>query len=794
MNPSDLLYTNSFVNTNPLTQSEVQRNANEYIPYRNLKGETVNNVRDEIERTGFTDSSMNRVAKEANPWSRGYYGNQQPFLSDFGKDIAESSYFKYRSHYINIDSRMRDVALYPTPNNYSIFLGRKFNNVETVKLIDYFFPEMEYPINSRNNIILWYTVPFETFESTVGLTGIYTPFIGSPYDDHRINICGWYTNLAKLIQTTTVLDNFRNLFNNNLLSCINKIEIPPGFYTTEQLAQTIRDEFKKTTFFNSNIYNKSYKEYSGNVGSPTFQFKDFPQLLDVQINPETSNVRFLLRYEEFRVESIATYRNKNYFDIEMKVIDSSIPSPEFLELIQNDTYPIVITGFPEIGGYTGNNVNYIEFVPKNKFIFFQSYFGPLFYKTYYDKITDGDGNVIPNVLRFYLYNLGIYKNPIEKVVSTPIKASYTEIIKTNNIKFGREAPFFLINGDKSLLSNFIDIIENNISNISSLYDEYCEDDSNDCSIISNEEELIYNNLIINVDCSSRLLTNILGFPNTNNSRATIGPEQITFGINANNIFKSNKYINSLQTYNININEYRKYTDCTGLEPPDINNLCDTKYIAWTEYYPDPNVNYRLPISRNQNGTYSFYLNNYFFMKILSSAVGTQIQTSSTITQIKPTANFANGSSDIYKINDGTNNGFEDYLVGNSNFKNITPIIPPDPNCSLNLKNQKFSKVTKNLNNIFAKIKYSSFSGNYEVDNRFVNEIIFESNTINNLDEFVIQLVDYEGKILPQIKEHNFTLLIVEKYEVLKETNINSRNNNASMGGIRPVERNSFSNS
>ena len=69
-----------------------------------------------------------------------------------------------------------------------------------------------------------------------------------------------------------------------------------------------------------------------------------------------------------------------------------------------------------------------------------------------------------------------------------------------------------------------------------------------------------------------------------------------------------------------------------------------------------------------------------------------------------------------------------------------------------------------------------------------------TNTINNLDEFVIQLVDYEGKILPQIKEHNFTLLIVEKYEVLKETNMNSRNNNANTGGIRPVERNSFSNS
>lgn len=785
MNPSDLLYTNSFVNTNPLTQQEVQRNANEYIPYRNLKGETVNNVRDELERTGFTDSSMNRVAKEANPWSRGYYGNQQPFLSDFGKDIAESSYFKYRSNYINIDSRMRDVGLYPTPNNYSIFLGRKFNNVETVKLIDYFFPEMEYPINSTNNVILWYTIPFEIIikNTYYGLWN-YDPYLGSDYDEYKINICGWYINFSNLIQTTTIMDDFRELYNNNLLSCMNKIEIPSGFYTTEQLSEKIRDEFQKTLFFNSNIYNKSYKEYSGNAGSETFKFKDRPQLVNVRIDPETSNVQFLLRYEEFRVKSVATYYNKNYFDLEMKVVDSSVPSAEFLELIQNDLYPLVITGFPEIGGYDGSNIDYIEFVPKNIIPLYQSVYGASFYKTYYDKITDKDGNTIPNVLRFYVYNLGNYNN-IDGSVSIPVKSSYTEIVNNNNIQFGREAPFFLINGNMSLFSNYITYIKNNISNVSSLYQQFCEDEKNNCTVVSTSEELILDSLIVNVDCSSRLLTNLLGFQNTMSSKSIIGPSSGTFAIITNNIYKSNRYINSIQDYNINIDKFIDYTKCAGLDPPNIVNQCISNYTFWIDYYPKYNVNYRLPVSRNQNGTYSFYLNNYFFMKILSSSVGTQIQTSSTITQIKPTANFANGSSDIYELNNGISNGIRNYIDDPSYV---------NPKCPVNLKTDNLSSATKDLNNLFAKIKYSSVSGNYEVDNRFVNEIIFESNTINNLDEFVVQLVDYEGKILPQIKEHNFTLLIVEKYEVLKETNINSRNNNANTGGIRPVERNSFSNS
>ncbi len=782
MNPSDLLYTNTFVKTKTLTESEVQRNANEYIPYRNLKGETVNNVRDELERTGFTDNSMNRVALEANPWSRGYYGNQQPFLSKFGKDIADSSYFKYRSHYINIDSRMRDVALYPTPNNYNVFLGRQFNNVETVKLIDYFFPEMEYPINPTNNVILWYVIPYEIISSNIlGFPWKYDPYIGSEYDEYKINICGWYINFSNLINKSVSTDDYRNIYNNNLLSCINKVEITSGFYTTEELSQKIKDEFQKTQFFDSNIYNKSYKEYDGNIGSETFKFKDRPQLVDVRIDPETSNVQFLLRYEEFRVKSVATYYNKNYFDMEMKVVDSSIPSPEFMELIQNDLYPIVITGFPEIGGYTGANIDYIEFVPKNIMELFQTKYSTSFYKTYYDKITDDDGNVIPNVLRFYVYNLGLSFSS-----TIPVKSSYTEIINENRIKFGREAPFFFINGNMSLLSNYIKFINNNINNIIN-YDYNCnnEPSTKNCAVISSQEQLVLDNLITNIDCSSRLLTNILGFQNTKDSKSLVGPVSGTFAIITNNIYRTNRYINSIQAYNINIDRFVDYTKCAGILPPNENNNCFTNYTFWVDYYPEFNLNFRLSISRNQNGTYSFYFNNYFFMKILSSSVDTQIQTSSTITQIKPTANFANGSNDIYKINDETINGIQYYIN--------TPTYS-DPKCPINLNSNSFTSATKNLNNLFAKIKYSSVSGNYEVDNRFVNEIIFESNTINNLDEFIIQLVDYEGKILPQIKEHNFTLLIVEKYEVLKETNINSRNNNANTGGIKPVERNSFSNS
>ena len=55
MNPADLLYTNQFVNPTSLSRQELQRDANNYIPFRTLKSETVNNVRDELV---FTNKPM----------------------------------------------------------------------------------------------------------------------------------------------------------------------------------------------------------------------------------------------------------------------------------------------------------------------------------------------------------------------------------------------------------------------------------------------------------------------------------------------------------------------------------------------------------------------------------------------------------------------------------------------------------------------------------------------------------------------------------------------------------------
>lgn len=760
MNINDLLYTNQFVNTESLSKTDIQKNANEYIPYRTLKSHTVNNVRDELERTGFTNTPIIRAEKEANPWNKGYFGNQRPMLSEFGQDIAESSYFKYKTSYINIDSRMRDISLYPSPNNYNIFLGLKFDNVEVIKLVDYFFPEMEYPINSTNNVIMWFTIPFEMVE----LPYPYTPNIGNG----AINICGWNCNFYSLSQSLLLdmnCEKERINLKNNIYSCLNKIEINPGFYTTEELSKKIENEFRKTTFFNGNIFNSSFR--TNLPDSETLTYKDRLQLATVKIDPDTSEVSFLLRYEELRVSKIKTYYNQNFFDLELKVIDNSVSSLEYLELINNTVYPLVITGFPEIGGYNPININYYEFIPKFVLEVYQVKL-PSFFKTYYDIVKNPDtGEIIPNVLRFYLYT----------VDGKFIKGSYSENLIENNIKIGREAPFFLINGTNSPIFEFIKSLNNNIYNFNINECKECENSEKDnCIIIPQADQDLLNSLIVNLDCSSKILTNILGYLDTLNSKILVGPDVFAFGIIPNNIYNANKFINLLQSYNINNSLMINFLEC--------QNKYNNNYVGNIQYN-STSLKYRLPISRNQNGTYSFYITNYFFMKLLTPVFNKE---NGDLIQIKPTTNFSNGSSDIYETPINTGSGIKYSITLEDNIQNISNCN--DINDSLN--NSSISSLTKNLNNLFAKIKYSSLSGSYSVDNQFINESLFNSESINNLDNFTVQLVNYEGKILSQAKDHNFTLMIVEKYEVLKETNINSRTGSVNIGGLKPVERNNFS--
>jgi hypothetical protein len=806
MNAEDLLYTNRFVNTNSLTQQQLNENANNFIPYQTIKNKTVDNVRDNLERNYQKDNPLTQQHLRSYGWNKGNFGNERPVLSDFARDIGESSYYRYKTSFVNIDSRMRDVNLYPFPNNYNIFLGRKYQNIECIKLVDYFFPEYNYPINNRNNQIVFFTIPWDM----IARKGV-------------ANSVQWLTLLTNETILTFVI-NFQLLgtsltncqeaqekVRNNIYKNLFSFQISEGNYTTTELKREIENKWNYMQFFNSQtITNQQYIFAEGD--EITKSLYNRPQLVDVNIEPETSEVSILLRYEKLKVEYVKSYYGKNYFDLLIKTDNPLVSSEEYLTLANNEIYPVHLTGIPDLGGVKESNIN-IGYLPIAQICIVIPECETEDYINYYTTVMDPDtGELIPNLLRFFLFNL--YYKPrdqtsIEKLIlSNSEKITYDDPCKLLcDARIGREAPYFLINGKENPLSQFLLEYNNNIYNLLPIVckNYVCNEEVPDCGIeqlveccrcqiektepvckiVDEKFDDILNGLLNNIDCSSRLLVNILGFFNTLNNQTTIGNYLYTKGIHSNNDFKLNSYINSITTLSIAEAEATNYLDCKkSLEPPENPSF-------FLEFPGSFNLNFKLPICKNPNGSYSFYFDNYMFLKIFNNGImntaGTEIQ------QIKSTSAFANGSGESYIYTGDSVRGFNLEICSNNFFDTrlCEEPIPDYKGCEPQNSStaSTFQKLSKNIENIFAKIKISTMPGSCTVDNVMQNEVIFYDGSLTNMDELLIQLIDFEGKILELTKDHNFTLMIVEKIEILKETNINTRTGFINTMGSIPVNRN-----
>ena len=811
MNAEDLLYTNRFVNTNPLTQQQLNENANNFIPYRTIKNQSVDNVRDNLERNFQKDNPLTQQHLRSYGWNKGNYGNERPVLSDFARDIGESSYYRYKTSFVNIDSRMRDVNLFPFPNNYSIFLGRKYQNIECIKLVDYFFPEYNYPINNRNNQIVFFTIPWDMIDRKgIGNSIQWNTLITNQ------TLLNFLINFRLLGTSLTDCQKAQKKVRNNLYKNLFSFQISEGNYTTDELKREIENKWNYLQFFNSQtLANEQYIFAEGDTITESLYNR--PQLVDVNIDSETSEVSILLRYEKLKVEYVKSYYGKNYFDLLIKTDDPLVSSEEYLALANNEIYPVHLTDIPDLGGVKGSNIN-IGYLPVAQLCYTyveeckSGQTDEFNLINYYTTVKDPDtGELIPNMLRFYIFSL--YYNSRRFTIVRPLKLSNSEKIYYDDpckllcdARIGREAPYFLINGKENPLSQFLLEYNNNIYNLLPIIcrNYICSEDPPNCEesieeccrcqiektqplckIVDENFDVILNSLLNNIDCSSRLLVNILGFFNTLNNQTTIGLYTFARGNQSNSDYKLNSYINSITTISIAEAEATNYLDCKkSLDPPE-----NPVYVL--QYPGSFNLNFKLPICKNANGTYSFYFDNYMFLKIFNNGIintaGTEIQ------QIKPTSAFANGSGESYVYTGDSIKGFNLEICSNNFFDEGICLdgVPDYKGCDPQNSSSAstFQKISKNIENIFAKIKLSTMPGSCTVDNVMQNEVIFYDGSLTNMDELVIQLIDFEGKILELTKDHNFTLMIVEKIEILKETNINTRTGFINTMGSIPVNRN-----
>jgi len=401
-------------------------------------------------------------------------------------------------------------------------------------------------------------------------------------------------------------------------------------------------------------------------------------------------------------------------------------------------------------------------------------------QSYYDVVKDPvTGVPIPNIIRLYLYTKS----------GLAVNCSSTQVFRENDncqrlceAYVGREAPFFLIKGTQSPLFQYISGVSNSSKILNPQKCDPCGGKSW-CVVLTKAEIDELNKWVCNVDGSIRLLTNLLGFLDTSNALAQVGPENYAFAITPNVIYKANNYINTIQTLAITNQQIIDYNQCEinrGKEPSRVSVFYKSNLI---------DLEFKLPICKGPNGVYNFYTTNYMFLKLLNPVLSNQTS-GSQIVQVKPTTAFAKGTSDRYE--------FKNDEIDGITIKDIFPAPAKKGACFSRVPSLYKDKIagtkilSKDVDNLFAKIKFSANAGACNPDNPFTNEVIYFEGNVVNLDNFVVQMVDYEGKILQTNGEHCFTLMVVEKIEVLKETNINSRSGFVNNSGSVNVMRNNFS--
>lgn len=181
MEPSDKLFTNTFISTNVVTDrtqdeyDKFRRDFKNYWIEKNAVQELASIGENGIDTSLSINDLLNTNKIDFEPSD-----GQETFLQQQTEEETEERTFKTRKTLVNIDSRDRDISIYPDENHYKIELNRQFTNVKMVQLRSTEFPNSEQliresPPSRANNKIYWNNLNDGTvFVASID-AGNYTP-------------------------------------------------------------------------------------------------------------------------------------------------------------------------------------------------------------------------------------------------------------------------------------------------------------------------------------------------------------------------------------------------------------------------------------------------------------------------------------------------------------------------------------------------------------------------------------------------------------------------------------------
>jgi len=782
--PQDLLYTNKFISTDILTDNQLIKETEYYDRFKNYID---NNLTDEIKKYVEDDeyeTSAVNIDKTLNTkWPIYSNKNHYPLFDTYTNDISTNRYKKEFITKVNIDSRYRDIAAYPNNNSFSIKLSQVFNNVKKIIINDIIITNVDQSITNINNNLAWqYASQNYLVGKNIDLT-----IIPAPSQEILIS----YSKLPNSVyqyNTTTVSSDIDQFL-------VYQTEISPGYYGVDDLLTSLRISTSAITHglkYENNpdirVIEEPYLAYPKRIGTP--------HLFSCLINPISSVVKFVNRIEEVKISAIQTFspyesqfQNTDifYYFSSQLTKSSYILNTSYIYIIvpaindityqyyQNinciytpNAFPLVITDLPiPIGNIDNNLINYTEFYDIQIYLqngYTEDELSSISYYKFIDTLTftnllpTGSIAITSNYLRFALsLSTGNINGNVYRQSGNIIKPSCT-----TNVVFST--------GLNKILATYDNVAAIN-SSIGSISTDGITGSTGGTTFAQKYSYNFYTSGIItdyqymdinipigrallfrwifdikggtyleyefnSANEKKRSLLHILGWPISNQS------EEI-YSIDQNQGYK---FVHTNYQSKI-INQSTLQSTLQKAETNNNNNY--------------PNYSLRLQYYGNK---YFFVNNNYIYLKIY-------FDTNANLEKNTQYINTISSNSLLY-----------DQVYINSSQFNVN--IGQDYTCLQG--SESLTTYTKDQSYIFTKILLSDIPGNTDIKlSNIINNnsfYIYYDSVKDNIDSVKIQLFDADMKLLFTDADFSFTINIHEVKYILKETLINSKNNNVTTTG------------
>ena len=136
--PQDLLYTNKFIDTNIISENEINQQSQNYdrfINYeKNKNTEETNNTLKYINNDDQETDNINIQKSQYQPFPIDNNKNNYPLFDPLLNDLSKDTYTKIRDVVINIDTANRNASFYPYSSNLCTYRKIIFQLVIFIKL------------------------------------------------------------------------------------------------------------------------------------------------------------------------------------------------------------------------------------------------------------------------------------------------------------------------------------------------------------------------------------------------------------------------------------------------------------------------------------------------------------------------------------------------------------------------------------------------------------------------------------------------------------------------------------